>query len=392
MTVKQKKTLTLFGIIALVLAVGIGTIVVVTRLSTTEKTVAPTAPESKPKAAEWYGGEACNATFTIEGPTTGTINICTVIIDPTNQVVDGSTAPDANKVETIASNDVNLSSNLTSNLDTPLTLGDDVLLADGTDDAECVTFTDLEFGNYQYGEEVITSDGDWMDPKYYDFLLPGAGLSLANLTTYGSSAFSDGAITLNTTNPVVTLVVLNQYAPQSCNSSCSTDTDCADGLDCIGGMCRNSSCSAETDCTCDIPTETPTATPTGASCNNACSVNSDCAGGLICSGGACRNSSCVNEADCVCDVATGTPTLPQCSDGIDNDGDGKIDCTPGNPDPGCFPDGKGGGDGNCNPNDNDERDATARATQLPDAGISLPTLGALGGGVVMVLLGILLAL
>ncbi len=50
-------------------------------------------------------------------------------------------------------------------------------------------------------------------------------------------------------------------------------------------------------------------------------------------------------------------SLPECSDGIDNDSDGKIDCQPGNEDPGCYPDGNGGG-GSCNPNDDDETDNT----------------------------------
>lgn len=45
----------------------------------------------------------------------------------------------------------------------------------------------------------------------------------------------------------------------------------------------------------------------------------------------------------------------ECSDGIDNDGDTKIDCVSGNEDLGCFPDGNGGG-GACNPNDDSEQD------------------------------------
>ncbi|NCN03468.1 MAG: hypothetical protein GW942_00135, partial [Candidatus Pacebacteria bacterium] len=47
----------------------------------------------------------------------------------------------------------------------------------------------------------------------------------------------------------------------------------------------------------------------------------------------------------------------QCNDGIDNDGDGKIDCTVGAQDPGCYPDGNGGG-GACDPNDDDETNQT----------------------------------
>ena len=53
----------------------------------------------------------------------------------------------------------------------------------------------------------------------------------------------------------------------------------------------------------------------------------------------------------------GTDAPSQCNDGIDNDGDGKIDCTVGAQDPGCYPDGNGGG-GVCDPNDDDETDVT----------------------------------
>jgi len=52
----------------------------------------------------------------------------------------------------------------------------------------------------------------------------------------------------------------------------------------------------------------------------------------------------------------GTDAPNQCNDGIDNDGDGKIDCTVGAQDPGCYPDGNGGG-GACDPNDDDETNA-----------------------------------
>lgn len=60
------------------------------------------------------------------------------------------------------------------------------------------------------------------------------------------------------------------------------------------------------------PTATPTPTPTPrVGCNNNCSVNADCASGLTCVNGACRNPSCTEETDCQCAVAaapTPTPT------------------------------------------------------------------------------------
>ncbi|MBI2035215.1 MAG: hypothetical protein HYT12_00850 [Candidatus Liptonbacteria bacterium] len=57
----------------------------------------------------------------------------------------------------------------------------------------------------------------------------------------------------------------------------------------------------------------------------------------------------------------GLAVLPECSDGIDNDGDGKVDCVPGNEDAGCFPDSNGGG-GSCNSDDNNETDINPSAT------------------------------
>jgi LPXTG-motif cell wall-anchored protein len=52
-------------------------------------------------------------------------------------------------------------------------------------------------------------------------------------------------------------------------------------------------------------------------------------------------------------VAPAAETGPQCSDNIDNDGDGKIDAK----DPGCHGDGKVDNQNSYNPNDNDETDA-----------------------------------
>lgn len=57
--------------------------------------------------------------------------------------------------------------------------------------------------------------------------------------------------------------------PLSCNSSCSTSSDCAGitgsnqtPLSCINGFCRNPSCSSDATCFCGSPTPTQTLTPT----------------------------------------------------------------------------------------------------------------------------------
>lgn len=77
-----------------------------------------------------------------------------------------------------------------------------------------------------------------------------------------------------------------------------------------------------------------------------------------------------------------TPGVAQCKDGVDNDGDGKVDCGA-NPDPGCFPDGQGGG-GACNPDDNSERDA------LPDTALSQEDTEKIALSIILIITAIIL--
>jgi uncharacterized repeat protein (TIGR01451 family)/LPXTG-motif cell wall-anchored protein len=60
------------------------------------------------------------------------------------------------------------------------------------------------------------------------------------------------------------------------------------------------------------PTPTPTPTPTGEpnQCNGTCGSNSNCASGLFCYQGYCRNPACQSESSCGCPGATATPTAP----------------------------------------------------------------------------------
>ena len=57
------------------------------------------------------------------------------------------------------------------------------------------------------------------------------------------------------------------------------------------------------------PTEAPTPTPTpNPSCNSACTSSSDCPSDLTCdTGGHCRNAGCTSEPDCVCHQPQATP-------------------------------------------------------------------------------------
>ena len=59
-----------------------------------------------------------------------------------------------------------------------------------------------------------------------------------------------------------------------------------------------------------LPTSTPTPIPSPVSCNDACTTNADCANGLTCSAGRCRNPQCTTQSNCVCAVPTVAPTQP----------------------------------------------------------------------------------
>ncbi|HET7099216.1 MAG TPA: hypothetical protein VFI61_03225 [Patescibacteria group bacterium] len=107
-----------------------------------------------------------------------------------------------------------------------------------------------------------------------------------------------------------------------CNDVCTTSAQCSSGLTCniptgaTTGNCRNTQCLTEADCTCATATPTATPVPTPNSCNGTCGSNSNCANGLICSQGFCRNPSCTTSANCACSgtpgpTGTPAPTLPQ---------------------------------------------------------------------------------
>jgi hypothetical protein len=57
-------------------------------------------------------------------------------------------------------------------------------------------------------------------------------------------------------------------------------------------------------------TLTPTPTPNLSICNSGCTVNADCAGGLVCIEGFCRNASCTEKTSCQCETTTPTPQTP----------------------------------------------------------------------------------
>ncbi len=105
---------------------------------------------------------------------------------------------------------------------------------------------------------------------------------------------------------------------KACNSACSADADCGKDMVCIQDSdgtkkCRNPQCYGVTDCTC-FKITSPTPTP---SCNGTCTTDTDCGASMICvktaSGNKCRNPQCYGTEDCLCYTVTSptvTPTTP----------------------------------------------------------------------------------
>jgi len=138
-------------------------------------------------------------------------------------------------------------------------------------------------------------------------------------------------------------------------------------------------------------TSTPTPTPTDAdlTCNKTCGNNSQCPSDTYCYDGHCRNSDCPEEEDCSCPgaTATPTPTTISSSGGSSTTTTTKATNTPTPTVNGTI---------TITPTSVTQlaagEEGTVTPAQLAEAGISLPGIAVFGGGLLMAILGILLAL
>lgn len=117
----------------------------------------------------------------------------------------------------------------------------------------------------------------------------------------------------------------------------------------------------------ETPTPTPTPTPVPPECWDECVVDSDCPGSLVCqeveSVDRCVNPDCPEEEDCACPGETPTPTPTGTPTPTPT---GTTTPTPTGP--------------------------TPTEVALPEAGFSLPTLGAVLGGLLLIVASLLFAL
>lgn len=86
--------------------------------------------------------------------------------------------------------------------------------------------------------------------------------TVATATSTATTIATATATTRATATATATSVATG--APNSCGGTCGSNSNCASGLFCSNGFCRNASCSSDTDCICNSATTTPTKAPTTA--------------------------------------------------------------------------------------------------------------------------------
>lgn len=175
-------------------------------------------------------------------PNKGSITVCKIILGQGNSTTDGSeqpgntfTIPGIVPEETSGDPATGLIDD--STFTTPLLLNTDLLGSDGVLDAECVTYGNLDYGSYYYGEEIL-SGTQWAIPRYNDQFNVSVQ-TLGDFFEYDHNLYngnpsndnarnknSDGHIDVSTIRPHRVLAVLNQYigAPTTETPEPTTET------------------------------------------------------------------------------------------------------------------------------------------------------------------------
>lgn len=356
MTDQRKKQLTIIGLLTLVITIAVVSLLTVYKLRQLgTRPVAPNAPESKPAA---YVPPSCKLEFTV-APLACYQGTCTsnsqcgqlrdIDLSCQTATVSGQTTktcvnPDCPEESTCEclnptptptptptpapacyQNDCTISPN---NCPSGLTC-QNVTVDDETVprcvNTSCPSETDCACQEEEYSCDSYCTDTSQCQTENENYICSS---NRCRHKDYTSEA--------DCTPPDVTY---------SCDSTCTDTSQCQTANSnyiCYQNKCRHQDYLSESDCT---------PSTTSYSCNSSCSSDSQCQtvnSNYVCLNGYCRNSSCSGETDCTCSIAaTPTPT--------------PAPVAPGSP---------------------------AQETNLPQAGNSLPTLGVVGTGGFLLILGI----
>jgi len=245
---KKAKKQILALLLVLIVAGLAGVSFYVSSMLNTTKPVAPTAPRSKPKAAEWFGGAACNTTFTVAGPSLTCVK--TAHDTDTSQTPIGTVGPNKEMIYKVKVTN-------TGNGDLTNVKVEDIL--NGENQSQLTYISASENCSYASSDKKVTctlaslAKNETKEISVRVKVSAGAanGQVIKNLAEAKTGTVSAECRSDLTVNGIV-----------SCNDTCTSDNQCSGSLKCRSGKCRNDSCVSETDCTCPTATTTITTTAT----------------------------------------------------------------------------------------------------------------------------------
>jgi large repetitive protein len=206
-----------------------------------------TVAESASTTDSNLANNSSSVSITVQNPASsannGSITICKVIENASGTIMDGSAFP-GNTFMVPGITSVPSSTPLaigtlpTTTFTTPLAFNAK-LFGSSTNNAQCVTYSNLAIGHYYYGQESIaTTSSEWATPQYNDddSIAPS---STSDFYSYSGQLFdndptndasrnlnSDGDIQLLTTRPDRTLVVLNQFLGTAATTTPTSTPPC----------------------------------------------------------------------------------------------------------------------------------------------------------------------
>lgn len=256
----KKKTLAIILVILIILLGG-AAVYVATQLQT-RQAVVPTAPVSKPSAAEWVGSDGC----TVLGEATEAEETKSVLEGTKKAFKNVTSNTPGHYTLTTEMDAVSKSQIYVYSMDLKNTgdgVASSVVIKDPLADMP-VTFMDAVAGCTYNATDFILTCNTSINPgetKTFSFRVK-ADDAIANGTVITNTAnvtYSDGSLDLTKDLSVSTVV--------GCNHTCTTDEECTTGLVCDGtsGKCRKAACVVEEDCSCTVTgtiTGTVTRTPT----------------------------------------------------------------------------------------------------------------------------------
>jgi flagellar basal body-associated protein FliL len=351
---KNKKVLTII-LVFLVILLGGASVYVATQLNA-RKSVAPTAPESKPKADEpvqltYVGSAECAVT----GVATDTACVATEVITCTPD------CPTACGAEATTITTCTDSCGVAATKACPATAACTTTVLEGSKTAYKNATTNSA-GSYTLTSEMATVSKSQI--YVYTITLHNTSETITNSVVLKDSLV-DMPVTYMDTVAGCTFSTTNNEL--TCNTSINPDqtkkfsfrVKASDGI-ANGTVITNTAKVTYPDGSLDLTKELVVSTVVG--CNHTCTTDAECSTGLTCDAttSMCRKAACAIETDCVCTVAT-APTATATV---------RLTASP-------------------------TRVATAAATPtiLPETGIfDLPGIAAFGGGLLLAVVGILLAL